>query len=128
MKFVLWILPVLTLVTAQINMGLMDVCIVYTIVAYPEHITSCYASGAVATIGQITSSFSSATCLDTIVTRLETINAPTSTEAIEWTTFTTDIYTTLCPSPTVFIYGPQTYTVTEATTVTITGLLFYMDL
>jgi len=126
MKFILLILPVLTLVTAQNNIGLMDLCVVYTIVAYPEHITSCYASGAVARIGQITSAFSSATCLDTVVTRLETINTPTATKAIEWTTLTTDIYTTVCPSPTVFIYGSQTYTVTEATTATITGLLFCM--
>jgi len=36
------------------------------------------------------------------------------------TTITTDIYSTYCPVPTTFTQGSKTYTVTEATTLTIT--------
>ncbi|RFU33480.1 hypothetical protein B7463_g2842, partial [Scytalidium lignicola] len=38
-----------------------------------------------------------------------------------YTTITTDYYTTVCPSPTTFVAGNQTYTVTESTTLTITN-------
>ncbi|KAH8805897.1 clock-controlled protein 6 [Xylogone sp. PMI_703] len=38
-----------------------------------------------------------------------------------YTTITTDIYTTVCPSPTSIVVGNQTYTVTESTTLTITN-------
>ena len=37
-----------------------------------------------------------------------------------FTTFTTDVYTTYCPSPTTLTYGTQTYTVTKSQTLTIT--------
>ncbi|KAG4443440.1 hypothetical protein IFR05_001119 [Cadophora sp. M221] len=38
----------------------------------------------------------------------------------EYTTITTDILTTVCPSPITFTHGTHTYTITEATTLTIT--------
>ncbi|PBP15874.1 chitin recognition protein [Diplocarpon rosae] len=40
----------------------------------------------------------------------------------EYTTITTDILTTICPSPTVITQGTHTYTITEATTLTLTGV------
>lgn len=43
-----------------------------------------------------------------------------STGTTTYTTVTTDIYTTVCPSPTVFTQGTKTYTVTASTTLTIT--------
>ncbi len=42
----------------------------------------------------------------------------------EYTTITTDILTTVCPSPTVITHGTHTYTITGAMTLTITGELF----
>ncbi|PBP22529.1 chitin recognition protein [Diplocarpon rosae] len=40
----------------------------------------------------------------------------------EYTTITTDILTTICPSPTVITQGKHTYNISEATTLTITGV------
>ncbi|KAL3427963.1 LysM domain-containing protein [Phlyctema vagabunda] len=44
---------------------------------------------------------------------------PVETEVVEYTTITVEIFTTYCPEPTVFTQGTKTYTVTEATTLTI---------
>jgi len=47
---------------------------------------------------------------------------PTS-DTQQYTTGTTDVLTTVCSSATVFTQGNKTYTVTEPTTLTITGKL-----
>jgi len=44
-----------------------------------------------------------------------------STETPVYTTEVVTAYTTYCPGPTQITYGTQTYTVTEATTLTITN-------
>jgi hypothetical protein len=108
-----------------------DVCVVLTVVEQELHISTCFLSSTVATIDGYTTSVAGPTCIDTTVTESKTINAPTeapNTAAMDVTvyeTFTTDVYTTVCPSPTTFIYQDKTYTVTEpgGTTVTITGKL-----
>lgn len=41
-------------------------------------------------------------------------------ETTSYTTITTDIYTTFCPSPTEVTIGTKTYTVTSSQTLTIT--------
>jgi hypothetical protein len=41
-------------------------------------------------------------------------------ESTTYTTMTTDIFTTYCPSPTKVTMGTKTYTVTSAQTLTIT--------
>jgi hypothetical protein len=41
-------------------------------------------------------------------------------ETTSYTTITTDIYTTYCPSPTEVTMGTKTYTVTSSETLTIT--------
>jgi hypothetical protein len=41
-------------------------------------------------------------------------------ESTTYTTITTDIFTTYCPSPTKVTMGTKTYTVTSAQTLTIT--------
>jgi hypothetical protein len=41
-------------------------------------------------------------------------------ETISYTTFTTDIFTTFCPSPTKVTIGTKTYTVTTSQTLTVT--------
>jgi len=46
------------------------------------------------------------------------VTAPTGT--VIYTTITTDYYTTVCPSSTVFSQGNKTYTVSSSTTLTIT--------
>lgn len=46
-------------------------------------------------------------------------NASTSF-VTSYTTFTTDIYTTFCPSPTKVTIGTKTYTVTKSQTLTVT--------
>jgi hypothetical protein len=50
--------------------------------------------------------------------------APTSNYTVPspvWTTVTVSTYVTICPTPTTFTAGSSTYTVTEATTLTITS-------
>jgi hypothetical protein len=41
--------------------------------------------------------------------------------SVVYTTITTDFYTTVCPTPTTFVAGNSTYTVTQSTTLTITN-------
>lgn len=41
-------------------------------------------------------------------------------ETTSYTTITTDIYTTFCPTPTHVTVGTKTYTVTSSQTLTIT--------
>jgi len=108
-----------------------DFCVVWTVVEQERHISTCFLSSTVATIDGYTTSVPGPTCIDTTVTESKTMNAPTevpNTAAADLTvyeTFTTDVYTTVCPSPTTFTYQDKTYTITETsgTTVTITGKL-----
>lgn len=110
-----------------------DVCVVWTVVEQELHISTCFLSSTVATIDGYTTSVPGPTCIDTTVTESKTINAPTealntAAAAADFTvyeTFTTDVYTTVCPSPTTFTYQDKTHTVTEpgGTIVTITGKL-----
>lgn len=44
-------------------------------------------------------------------------------ETAVYTTYTTDILTTVCPSATTLTYGTHTYTATASETLTITGKL-----
>ena len=44
-----------------------------------------------------------------------------SSSIVSYETITTDVVTTYCPGPTVVTQGGKKYTVTEATTLTITG-------
>lgn len=44
----------------------------------------------------------------------------TTSYVTSYTTFTTDLYTTYCPSPTKVTVGTKTYTVTSSQTLTIT--------
>ncbi|OBT67455.1 hypothetical protein VE03_03043 [Pseudogymnoascus sp. 23342-1-I1] len=63
--------------------------------------------------------------IDTILTSAavtNAVNTPTASEAVDiWVTTTVSAYVTVCPSPTTFTQGVQTYTVIEATTLTITN-------
>lgn len=108
MKLLLLKLSALAFASAQF---FEDVCVIYTVVEHPIFTTTCYAS-----------SSSSTSCVHVVSTSSETINALATTASIQYTTLTTDVYTTVCPSPTTFTYGSLTYTVTEATIITITGL------
>jgi hypothetical protein len=101
-----------------------SVCMVWTVVEQPIYINTCFSSSTVATIDGYTTTIPNPTCIDTTVTSSQTLNPPNLTpnnDMVVYTTLTTDIYTTVCPSPTVFTFGTRTYTVTEATTFTITG-------
>jgi hypothetical protein len=101
-----------------------DPCVVWTVVERPIYINTCFASSTVVIIEGYTTTIPNPTCIHTTITASQTMNPPPSTpaiEAVEYTTFTTDIYTTVCPSPTIFTHGTRTYTVTKATTITITG-------
>jgi hypothetical protein len=52
----------------------------------------------------------------------ETVNTPVASETVDiWVVTTVSAYVTICPSPTTFTQGVQTYTVTEATTLTISS-------
>ncbi|KFY87334.1 hypothetical protein V498_07205 [Pseudogymnoascus sp. VKM F-4517 (FW-2822)] len=61
--------------------------------------------------------------IDTIRTSAAvTVNTPIASESVDiWITTTVSAYVTICPSPTTFTQGVQTYTVVEATTLTITN-------
>ena len=50
----------------------------------------------------------------------QTTTTTSTTEPTKWTTTTVTSYTTFCPGPTTFTHGTKTFTVTEATTLTIT--------
>lgn len=102
-----------------------SLCVVYTVIEQPIHINTCFPSSTVATFDEYTTTVSSATCIDTTITESITLNqVVTKTpepETTEYTTLTTDTYTTFCSEPTTFTYGTKTFTITEPTTVTITG-------
>ncbi|KFY17249.1 hypothetical protein V491_05057, partial [Pseudogymnoascus sp. VKM F-3775] len=50
------------------------------------------------------------------------VNTPSASGTVDtWIITTVSAYVTICPSPTTFTQGVQTYTVTEATTLTITN-------
>ncbi|OBT46353.1 hypothetical protein VE00_02716 [Pseudogymnoascus sp. WSF 3629] len=52
----------------------------------------------------------------------EVVNTPVASETVDiWVVTTVSAYVTICPSPTTFTQGVQTYTVTEATTLTISN-------
>ncbi|CZS88288.1 uncharacterized protein RAG0_00006 [Rhynchosporium agropyri] len=134
MKFTILTLP--TLALAQLGAMLFEpmnsLCVVYTVEEKPIHISTCFPSSTVATIAGCTTTIPSATCIDTTITESHTLNPPTHTNVpapaptpaddpvYEYTTITTSVLTTFCPSPTTFIHGTKTYTITEATTLTIT--------
>jgi hypothetical protein len=101
-----------------------SLCMVWTVVEQPIYINTCFSSSTIATINGFTTTIPKPTCIDITITSSQTLNPPTLTSNaadIQYTTLTTDIYTTVCPSPTTFTYGTRTYTVTDATTITITG-------
>jgi hypothetical protein len=118
-------LPSLALCTSSLlgsmtfkdSMEMDSVCVVLTVIEQPVYINTCFASSTVATIHGYTTTIPGPTCIDITVTSSQTINPLT----VDYTTLTTDIYTTVCPSPTTFIFNSRIYTVTEATTITITG-------
>ncbi|KFY71232.1 hypothetical protein V499_08562 [Pseudogymnoascus sp. VKM F-103] len=52
----------------------------------------------------------------------EVVNTPVASETVDiWVITTVSAYVTICPSPTTFTQGVQTYTITEATTLTISN-------
>ncbi|KAK0115080.1 hypothetical protein ONS96_013550 [Cadophora gregata f. sp. sojae] len=126
MKLTILALPTLALSSqlgAMIFEPMNSLCVVWTVVEKPVHISTCFPSSTVAIFYGCTTTVSSATCIDTTVTESVTLNpripAPTG-HPVEYTTITTDALTTVCPGPTTFTYGTKTYTVTKATTLTIT--------
>src|SRR4051812_32949996 len=99
MKFTILTLPAVALahLGAMLFEPMNSLCVVWTVVEQPLHITTCFHSSTVATISGYTTTVSSATCIDTTVTESVTLNslAPTlTTEHTEHTTLTTSIYTT----------------------------------
>jgi hypothetical protein len=130
LNFVILILPTIVLGmnsllgSMPLNDAMESVCMVWTVVEQPIYINTCFSSSTVATVDGYTTTIPNPTCIDTTITSSQTLNPPTSTpnnDMVVYTTLTTDIYTTVCPSPTVFTFGTRTYTVTKATTITITG-------
>ncbi|KFX93407.1 hypothetical protein O988_06841 [Pseudogymnoascus sp. VKM F-3808] len=63
--------------------------------------------------------------VDTIITSAavtESVNTPAASDVVDvWVITTVSAYVTICPGPTSFVQGVQTYTITEATTLTITN-------
>jgi hypothetical protein len=118
-------LPTLALCTSSLlgsmpfkdSMEMESFCVVWTVIEQPVYINTCFASSTVATIHDYKTTIPGPTCIDITVTSSQTINPLT----VDYTALTTDIYTTVCPSPTTFTYNSRIYTVTEATTITITG-------
>ncbi|ELR02557.1 hypothetical protein VC83_08935 [Pseudogymnoascus destructans] len=52
----------------------------------------------------------------------DVVNTPVASETVDiWVVTTVSAYVTICPSPTTFTQGVQTYTITEATTLTISN-------
>ncbi|OBT88543.1 hypothetical protein VE02_03961 [Pseudogymnoascus sp. 03VT05] len=52
----------------------------------------------------------------------DVVNTPVASETVDiWVITTVSAYVTICPSPTTFTQGVQTYTITEATTLTISN-------
>ena len=129
MKFTIFAMPALAIAShlgSMIYEPMNSLCVVYTVVEKPVHVNTCFPSRTVATIAGCTTTISSATCIDTIVTESVTLNPHGPTAAhrpVDYTTITTDVLKTVCPSPTIFTYGTKVYTITKATTLTITGEL-----
>lgn len=135
MKLITLALPALAFanyVPSILDEPLNPLCIVYTVVEQPIVISTCFSSKTTACIDGYTTTVSSPTCIDTTVTASTTVSeapifhpthhpATKAEEPCEYTTITTDILTTVCPSPTIITHGTHTYTITEATTFTITG-------
>ncbi|EKD12333.1 chitin recognition protein [Drepanopeziza brunnea f. sp. 'multigermtubi' MB_m1] len=146
MKFLILGIPALAVakhVPSILDKPLDPLCVVYTVVERPIVISTCFPSSTVACIDGYTTTVSSSTCVDTTVTESSTITdspavtkssafhphpppppppATKTEEPCEYTTITTDILTTICPSPTIITHGTHTYTITEATTFTITDI------
>lgn len=59
--------------------------------------------------------------INSIITSVA-VNTPIASETVDvWVITTVSAFVTICPSPTTFVQGVQTYTIIEATTLTITS-------